>query len=505
VTVALSPLTPTVKVAGTVKETATVSAPGLPAGTELFYHDAPAAVAWTSDTEVSLDPTGTDVSNALSSTVTGLTSVGAANVCVNLTQFTNTYGAAAWACTAVKVVPSGLTVSPSTATLTLPDMMDNATLTVKLKAVFDAPSANQSTPVTWSSSDTSVATVGGAGLVTAVGPGKATITACSTLDTSVCGAAVITVIQPVTGIIPGANQDMSLSIGGGIPYQLVAAILPADATNKGIVWSSDNPNIASVDANGVVTGHIAGVAYITATPDDATWQANCATYEYCGVTFKVTVLSAAPVQQAQPVCNVFTDIAGNRFQADICWAAETGVTIGATPTTFDPNRITSRAEMAKFLYRLAGSPVFTPDAKSPFSDVAADNSETYKAIDWLYLNGITFGAGGTSADQDLIFAPGNLMTRGQMAAMFARYAKATLGTPQPGGVSVFADMQVTDQFYAEAAWALSNGVTIGNTQNPLTYAPGMLLARAPMAAMLHRFSTNKLGCAAYPGTIGCNI
>lgn len=60
---------------------------------------------------------------------------------------------------------------------------------------------------------------------------------------------------PVNGItISPTSTDVSVNN----TVTLTATIAPSNASNKGIVWSSSNSNVASVDQNGVVTGHIVG-------------------------------------------------------------------------------------------------------------------------------------------------------------------------------------------------------------------------------------------------------
>ena len=49
---------------------------------------------------------------------------------------------------------------------------------------------------------------------------------------------------------------------------LTAKVLPADATDPAVTWSSDNEEVATVDANGVVTAHKSGTANITASAGD---------------------------------------------------------------------------------------------------------------------------------------------------------------------------------------------------------------------------------------------
>ena len=65
---------------------------------------------------------------------------------------------------------------------------------------------------------------------------------------------------------------------------LKVTVVPANATNKTVAWSSDKPAIASVDKNGKVTAHKAGEAVITVKSEDGGKTASC----------KVTVTAKAP-------------------------------------------------------------------------------------------------------------------------------------------------------------------------------------------------------------------
>ena len=133
--------------------------------------------------------------------------------------------------------------------------------TLKLTATVTPSDASQR--VTWSSSDTSVATVDSKGKVTMLKAGTATITA----KTSNGKTATVTVkvtgsITAVTGIT--LNQS-SLSLDKGATSQLTATIMPNNATDKTVTWKSSDDSVASVDANGLVTAKKAGTATITAT------------------------------------------------------------------------------------------------------------------------------------------------------------------------------------------------------------------------------------------------
>ena len=146
--------------------------------------------------------------------------------------------------------------------------------------------------VTWSSSDTTVATVNEAGLVTGVKQGTATITAASNADPNKTASCTITVADvAVTGVT--LNQiKLALDMSGTATATLAATVAPENATNKALIWASDKPAVAMVDASGIVTAVGNGTANITATADGSDKSATCAVTVTTGVT-GVTVLPAA--------------------------------------------------------------------------------------------------------------------------------------------------------------------------------------------------------------------
>lgn len=118
-------------------------------------------------------------------------------------------------------------------------------------------------PITWSSSDPSVASVSDSGVVTAHKAGTATITVSVSGLSASCET---TVWQPVTSI---ALNRSSFAVEAAEVRQLTASCSPADATDKRVTWSSSDPSVATVDSQtGLVTGVAEGSAIITATAAD---------------------------------------------------------------------------------------------------------------------------------------------------------------------------------------------------------------------------------------------
>ena len=144
--------------------------------------------------------------------------------------------------------------------------------TAALKATV-SPSYATNKKVTWSSSNTSVATVNANGTVTAKKAGTATITV-TTADQKKKAACKITVTQPVTGV---SLNKTKLTMGNGQSVTLKAAVAPSDATNRKVTWKSSNTKIASVNSAGKVTAaaNANGTVKITATTADGKKVAAC--------------------------------------------------------------------------------------------------------------------------------------------------------------------------------------------------------------------------------------
>ena len=165
---------------------------------------------------------------------------------------------------AVTVVPTpaeSVTLNQITASLRVGQ-------TVTLTATVMPEDATDKT-VTWTSSNESVATVDAEGKVTAIALGEAAITATCGDVSATC--AVTVVATPVESV---ALDYESIELRLGETFVLTATVMPDDATDKTVTWTSSNEAIATVDAEGKVTAMALGEAAITATCGDV--SATCA-------------------------------------------------------------------------------------------------------------------------------------------------------------------------------------------------------------------------------------
>jgi M6 family metalloprotease-like protein len=131
---------------------------------------------------------------------------------------------------------------------------------VTLNAVFTPLTASMK-DLTWTSSDTSVATVNN-GVVTAVGGGTSTIqvqTVNGLTDTS-----TVTVSVPVTKIALDTTPTVTLNVGAA-DVTITATITPTTATYKRVIWSTSNAKSVTVDTYGSIHAVAPGTAVITAT------------------------------------------------------------------------------------------------------------------------------------------------------------------------------------------------------------------------------------------------
>lgn len=126
----------------------------------------------------------------------------------------------------------------------------------------------------WRSSNTSVAVVSNAGIVTAVGKGTATITA-SNANGSIFASSEVTVVENATSVILNKTQ---LTLDKGASEALTASLVPASADAGSIKWTSSNNTVATVTETGTVTAVTTGYATIYVTLSNGSVGAWCSVH-----------------------------------------------------------------------------------------------------------------------------------------------------------------------------------------------------------------------------------
>ena len=164
--------------------------------------------------------------------------------------------------TVVAPAPTIVAVTPDTVALTALGQ------TVQLSAEVrdQAGRVMEDVRVSWATADTTVAAVDSAGLVTAAGRGRTTITATAG---EVSGEAVVTVMQSAGSVVVSPAAD---TVAPGDTLRLVAEAFDENGhrvEGAEFSWSSSNGSVAAVDASGLVTGLAEGTATVTATAGEA--------------------------------------------------------------------------------------------------------------------------------------------------------------------------------------------------------------------------------------------
>jgi uncharacterized protein YjdB len=152
---------------------------------------------------------------------------------------------------------TGISVRPATLRL-------GTGSTSQLTVTYEPSDTTAERDISWSSGNSAVATVDpSTGEITAVSTGSATITATSKATSSISASATVNVVvpDPITGL---TLSQSSLDLARGSYGALTPVFTPASTTDTEIIWSSNNPAVATV-SDGRVTAVGKGTATITAT------------------------------------------------------------------------------------------------------------------------------------------------------------------------------------------------------------------------------------------------
>ena len=393
------------------------------------------------------------------------------------------------------------------------------------------PSAASNKNVTWSSSNTAVATVSSSGVVKGVKAGTATITVRTAVGgkTATCKVTVKDVVP--TGISLN-KSSMGLSIGN--TGTLTASITPSNASNKNVNWTSSNPQVVSVDSNGVVTAKSEGTATITAktvsggksatckvttkrvavtgiklnksswgvaisspqaltatiSPSDAsnkkvTWKSSdtsIATVDSNGrITGKkigglVTITATTEDGKKSASCKVrilYDDIPSSYANyKEVYWGAELDLFADGN-SKYNPSTRAYRYEIIDAIWKMRGKPA-VPAGTKPYTDISP-SEPYYEAAMWAK------GVGMFIPDAQGNFNPMAGCPRQELALFFWRLA----GQPEPTKELVCNDLSKSSRFYKALAWANERKIIMPDSTGKL--APSNICSRRVIVVYLYRF------------------
>ena len=275
----------------------------------------------------------------------------------------------------------------------------------------------------------------------------------------------IEIKEPVA--VTGITMKSSAEVPAGKSVSLGAKVLPANADNQRITFTSSALKVATVDKDGVVKGIVTGDAVITAVTEDGKKKATC----------KVHVL--------------FSDVTDKKlanFEAIYSLVDREVIAGFKNGEYFAPNDPCTRAQVVLFMWRAAGKPS-PKSTKLTFADAAEIEklAPQYKqAILWGSEKG--FVKGFTSGKNKGKFVPNDPCTRAQIVLFLYRFA----GKPAVGSVNVtFTDKATIAALapdYTKAVnWAFSKKITQGyKVSGGYVFRPNVNCTRGECATFLYR-------------------
>ena len=174
--------------------------------------------------------------------------------------------------------------------------------------------------VSYGSSDNTVATVSSTGLISAKKSGTVKITVTATDGSGKSATCTVNVKQRVTSISISPN---GYTLTKGSIKQLKANVGPDDAANKEVTWSSSNPAVAAVSADGHVTAVNEGSCFITATSkDDPSIKASCTIVVGTPVTSVSLTPQTASMKTGETITLFASVLPTNASNKGVTWSWE---------------------------------------------------------------------------------------------------------------------------------------------------------------------------------------
>ena len=199
------------------------------------------------------------------------------------------------------------------------------------------------------------------------------------------------------------------------PVEIDAALEALYAAVEAVKTSCPAKNFVDVDLSRwyhesvdfmVTNGYMNGVSATEFAPNADLTRAQLVTILY----------RIAGEPSVEGLANPFTDVESGKWYSNaVIWAANEGIVRGITDTTFAPNKVADREQLATIVYRFNGAEDVDTAVLDGYADGSTVSKYAVNAMAWAVENGIITGTTTTT------LAPKDTATRAQVATILARY------------------------------------------------------------------------------------
>lgn len=177
-------------------------------------------------------------------------------------------------------------------------------------------------------------------------------------------------IYPVSGV---SLNKSTAAVYAGDTVQLQAIVAPANATDQSVVWTTNHPEIATVDENGLVSTTKGGTVVITAMTNDNKLAAEC----------EITV--TVPVTGIELSYHETTAYVGDSFEMGYSFEPTNPTNIGVSWTTSDPNVATVSESGEVTIVGVGSATITATTADGGYTSSCVVNTEEYIDVEGVVL------------------------------------------------------------------------------------------------------------------------
>ena len=366
--------------------------------------------------------------------------------------------------------PETISLNKPTGTLTVGE---DLTLTASL-----TPDNVTETTITWTSSKPEVATVEN-GVVKGIGKGVTIITAKTVNNLTATCKITVYGISPETISLNKTSESLII----GEETTLIASLTPDNVTEKTIIWTSSNPEVASVE-DGIVTAISSGVTTITAkTVNDLTATCEVTVIGILPESISLDITSATLVY-GEGIKLTSTLTPSNVTEKTIEWTSSNEkvaivsngyvkATHNAGTTIITAKTVNGLTAECEIIVQIDNNP------ENIFADIKFDSWQ-YRAVRPVYDKGYMTGKG--MIGDKVWFAPNDGINRSQFAV--ALYSIA--GKPEVTYEQKFSDVKEGAWYANAVTWAEQNGIVAGNADG--SFGINGKATREQMALMFYKYA-----------------